>query len=722
MPEKATTTKTKPGGSLAKADLLELYQIMYRGRRLDSVVESWQRMGRSHFYIGSAGHEALLAGVALHFKPGVDWVVTHYRDLIMALRTGLTPKEVLAAAVGSTEEPGSRGRQIPYHFGKPECRLYTASSPVGTQFLTGVGMGYASLFYSSMEHWKGRTDLFHPDEFIFVGTGDGTTSQGEFWEALNFAANPVHPCPVLFCVEDNGWAISTSVAENTPGGSLPPLLSGYREQGFIWLDSVDGLDPIKCATAAGKAIDWIRRERKPAILHGKVMRFRGHSCEDDERLYRTPEDIAKKQEGDPLKSYPQFLIEEGIVSESELARVREEVDREIDEARDYIDRQIETNTVPFPAPDSALEHLYSDKIDPASAQFDVPARPEGEPITLIHAINRTLHTEFARNPALFTLGEDVADVSNLADIDRVVGKGGVFGGRTGGITANLQRQFGPRRCFNSPLAEGCIMGVANGAAVRGLKAAPEIQFDDYFWPAYHHFRSETATMRWRSAGAFTMPVVIRVPSQGYTGGIGAIWHSQSNEAAYVVPGVRVALPCNPTDAVGLLRTALRSDDPVVFLEPKVLYRRTDLAEPYPGDDFTIPFGKARTVVEGDDITLVTWGIPVHLSKTVALKLKGEGIGVHVLDLRTLSPWDHEAVAASIERTGRLLVVHGAARMMGFGIEVVSWVSRHCFDLLLAPPTIRAALDCYVGYGTLEKQILPQEEDIEASIREVLAYD
>lgn len=721
-PKTATSTTTKVGSNLAKEDLLELYRIMYRGRKLDSVVESWQRMGRSHFYIGSAGHEAFLAGVALHFRPGVDWAATHYRDLIIALRTGLTPKEVLAAAIGSTEEPGSRGRQIPYHFGKRPCRLITASSPVGTQFLTGVGMGYASLFYASMEQWKDRADLWHPEEFIFVGTGDGTTSQGEFWEALNFAANPVHNCPVLFCVEDNGWAISTSVKENTPGGSLPALLTGYREQGLIWLDSVDGLDPIKSAAAAGKAIDWIRRERKPAVLHGRVMRYRGHSCEDDERLYRTPEDIAKKQETDPLKDYPRFLVEEGIVPESELAALREEIDREIDEARDYIDRQIETDTVPHPAPGSALEHLYSPTIDPASGEFDVPARPEGEPITLIHAINRCLHSEFERNPATFTLGEDVADVSILADMDRVVGKGGVFGGRTGGITANLQRRFGPRRCFNSPLAEGCILGIANGAALRGLKSVPEVQFDDYFWPAYHHFRSETATMRWRSAGAFSAPIVIRVPSQGYTGGIGAIWHSQSNEAAYVVPGVRVALPCTPSDAVGLLRTALRSDDPVVFLEPKVLYRRTDIAEPYPGDDYTIPFGKARTVAEGNDLTLVTWGIPVLLAAAVARKLHKEGIGVHVLDLRTLSPWDQEAVASSVERTGRLLVVHGAARTMGFGVEVVSWVSRHCFDMLLAPPTIRAALDCYVGYGVLEKQILPQEEDIEASIREVLAYD
>ncbi len=721
MQQKATVAKGATS-NLAKKDLLELYRLMYRGRKLDGVVESWQRMGRSHFYIGAAGHEALLSGVALHMRPGIDWVVTHYRDLVIALHSGITPREILASAIGSTEEPGSHGRQLPYHFGKRDCRILTGSSPVGPQFLTGVGMGYASLFYASMAEWKDRPDLWDPEEIVYIGTGDGTTSQGEFWEALNFAANPVHPCPVLFCVEDNGWAISTHVTENTPGGSLSDLLTGYRDQQLIWLDKVDGCDPIKCAAAAGKAIDWIRRERKPAVLHGTVFRYRGHSCEDDESLYRTAEDIAKKQEHDPLVDFPVFLVEEGIVAQSDLDAIRSEIDGEIDEARDYIEHQIDTHTVPFPAEDSALEHVYSDQIDPTSSQFDVAPQPEGDPITIMQAINRCMHTEFAKNPTTFALGEDVADVSLLADIDRVSGKGGVFGGRTGGITANLQRTFGPRRCFNSPLAEGCIVGIANGAAARGLKGVPEVQFDDYFWPAYHQFRAETATMRWRSAGTWSMPCIIRVPSQGYTGGIGAIWHSQSNETAYVVPGVRVVLPSTPSDAVGLLRTAFRSDDPVVFVEPKVLYRRTDIAEPYPGDDYTIPFGRARTVTEGDDITVVTWGIPVHLATGVAKKLAAEGIGVHLMDLRTLQPWDQAGVAASLQTTGRLLVVHGAAQTMGFGAEIVRWVSRHCFDLLLAPPTVLGALDCYVGYGTLEKEILPQPDDIETSIREVVRYD
>jgi 2-oxoisovalerate dehydrogenase E1 component len=722
MQQKVSEISAVQKKGLAKADLLKLYALMFRARELDSLIERWQRMGRSHFYIGAAGHEAFLSGIALNLKPGVDWIVTHYRDLAVALACGMTPKDILAAALGSTEDPGSKGRQLPYHFGRPDKRIFTGSSPVGTQYLTGVGMGYASLYYSSIREFQNRRDLWHTDEIVYVGSGDGTTSEGEFWEALNFAANPVHPCPVLFAIEDNQWAISTHASEGTAGGSVSDLLSGFGEKGLMWMGKVDGLDPIKSAAAAREAVDFIRRERKPALLHGMVIRLRGHSCEDDEGLYRTADAIAAKQQTDPLVTYPEFLLEEGIASAAELNAIRDEVTAEMNAAREEIEHQIETNTVPYPPKGSALTYLYSDKFDPCSKTLDVASAPQGEPIPLLKAINRCLHSEFARDARLFTHGEDVADVSLPEDINRVSGKGGVFGGRTGGITANLQRAFGARRCFNSPLAEGLILGLANGAAARGLKPVPEVQFDDYFWPAYHHFRAETVTTRWRSAGAWSTPVVIRVPSQGYTGGIGAIWHSQSNEANYVVPGAWVVIPSTPSDAVGLLRTALRADDPVVFLEPKVLYRRMDLAEPYPGDDYTIPFGKARIVREGDDLTCVTWGIPVHMLAKVTDRLRGEGIGVHLIDLRTLQPWDKETVSKSIEKTGRLLVVHGASRTMGFGAEIASWVSQHCFDWLLAPPTIVGALDCPVGYGALEKEILPQEDGMERAIRDILKYD
>lgn len=716
-------TPERPGHSALNHErMIELYRLMYRARQLDQLVARWQKMGRSHFYIGASGHEALLAGVSLHMKPGIDWVVTHYRDLCVALACGTTPRDVLAAALGSTEDPSGRGRQLPYHFGNRKHRIIAGSSPVGTQYLTGVGMGYASLYYASSPEWKDRRDLWHPDEIVYVGSGEGTTSEGEFWEALNFAANPVHPCPVLFVIEDNQWAISTNVRESTAGGSISDLLSGFSEKGLMWLGHVDGLDPVKSAMAAGEAIEFIRTERKPALLHGSVMRYGGHSCEDDETLYRTEAELEAKRSRDPLIDFPELLLDQGIIEPDQLEALQAEIDAEITEARDYFEDQYQSKTVKHPEPGSALRHLYSDKVDPASDDFATPARPTGEPLTLIKAINRTLHSEFERDPRHFAHGEDVADVSILEDLDAVSGKGGVFGGRTGGITANLQRKFGPRRCFNSPLAEGTIVGVANGAAARGLKPVPEVQFDDYFWPAYQHFRAETATMRWRSAGEWSMSSVIRVPSQGYTGGIGAIWHSQSNEAAYVVPGVRVVMPSTPSDAVGLLRTAMRCEDPVVFIEPKVLYRRTDIAEPYPGDDYMIPLGRARTVREGNDLTCVTWGIPVHMLTKVVDRLKGDSINVHLIDLRSLQPWDQEAVAQSLERTGRLLVVHGASRTMGYGAEIVSWVSKHCFDSLLAPPSILGALDCPVGYGTLETEILPQEADMERAIHELLKFD
>ncbi len=704
---------------LTKPELLELYRKMYLSRAVDTVQELWQRMGHSHFYIGSAGHEAFLAGVSLYVKPGVDWLIPYYRDLCLALACGQKPRDVFAAHIGSAEDPGSFGRQFANHFGRRESRIFTRSSPVGTQFLTGAGMGFAGFFLSQVPEdvrKKSGAD-YDRDEIVITGSGEAGTSQGEIWEALNFASIELHPCPVLYLVEDNEWGISVHVSEQTAGGCVADLLTGFRDKGLIWLGKVNGLDPIASAHSAREAIAWVRTKRKPAVLYAKVLRRRSHSVEDNEREYRPVEKIDEKKQQDPLETYPEFLIKEGIATASELEKIKSEVDQIVNADREAIEKQIETKTVPYPTPGRVLENLYSAKRPPTAAEFDRLPQPEGEALTMLQAINRCLHDEFEANPLLWCMGEDVGDVSLDEELAKVPGKGGVFG-----ITKGLQKKFGRRRCFNSPLAEGMIVGIAHGAATRGVKPVVEIQFDDYFKPAAHQLAAEIATLRWRSDGSWSCPLVIRVASQGYTGGIGSIWHSQSNEAFYAqIPGIRVALPSTPSDAVGLLRTAIRCDDPVIFLEPKVLYRLKQIAQPYPGKDYTIPFGKARVVREGKDLTCVTWGIPVHMISKTSGELANEGTSVELIDLRTIAPWDKERVAESVKKTGKLLIVHGAALTLGFGAEIAATIAKECFDYLDAPIERLTGKDCPIGYGRLEFETLPQEADMKNKLLELARY-
>ena len=538
--------------------------------------------------------------------------------------------------------------------------------------------------------------------------GDGTTSEGEFWESLSTACNL--ELPVLFVVEDNGYAISVPVEVNTPGGSISNLVLGFPG---LDVREVDGCDPIACHAMLTKVVADMRRGNGPTLIHAKVVRPYSHSLSDDERLYRTSAEREEEADRDPLLSFPKFLLENGLADEETLEGIRTEVKAAVREASDI------AVACRQPSSDTVLDHLYSPEVDPTSSEFEtkVEAEEGATPTTMVDLINASMRDEMRRNPTIHMFGEDVADASRPEALAEVKGKGGVFK-----ATFGLQREFGEARVYNSPLAEANIVGRAIGMAVRGLKPVVEIQFLDYIWPAYHQIRSELALMRWRSAGADKCPVVIRVASGGYLRG-GAVYHSQSAETLFThIPGLRVVMPSNATDANGLLRTAMRCDDPVIFLEHKHLYRQTHNKGAYPGSNFMIPFGKAARVREGDRLTIVTYGALVQRCMTAAKTLAEEGIEVEILDLRTLAPYDWNSIEESVKRNHKVLIAHEESLSWGYGAELAARIQDELFDYLDAPVRRVGAMDCFVAYAPeLEEVILPQPENVAQAARDLALY-
>jgi 2-oxoisovalerate dehydrogenase E1 component len=611
------------------------------------------------------------------------------------------------SGVGAVADPNSGGRQMPSHWGHKGLNVVSQSSPTGSQCLQAVGCAEAGRYYGLVEGIAGRAERFKADEVVYVSIGDGATSEGEFWEALSTAC--VEKLPVFFLVEDNGYAISVPVEVQTPGGSLSAIVRNYP--GLLHVEA-DGNDLLDSLEVCRQAVAHCRARRGPALVRATVTRPYSHSMSDDHAAYRSPAELKAEAESDCIRRLNRYLIDNELATAAELDQLSEEVRAEVLAAAE---RALAS---PKPPSGSATLYVYSPTIDPTGESFAREPKPEGQPVSMVEAINRCLREEMTRDARILMFGEDVADATRHEILDQVAGKGGVFK-----VTHKLQRQFGPQRVFNSPLAEANIVGRAIGMATRGLKPVPEVQFFDYIWPAMMQIRNEMALMRWRSNDAFSCPLVLRVPIGGYLGG-GAVYHSQSGESYFThIPGLRVVMPSNAEDAAGLLRTAIRCDDPVLYLEHKHLYRQPYAKRPYPGAEYTIPFGKAARVRSGNDLTIVTFGALVRRSQMAAEKAAEEaGIEADILDLRSLSPWDQEAVAESVKRTGKALVVYEDNRSFGYGAEIAAWIADQVFEWLDAPVRRVAALDCAVAYApNLEDEILPQSEHVLAAIQELAAY-
>jgi 2-oxoisovalerate dehydrogenase E1 component len=682
---------------LGRDELIRAFRIMYLSRRIDDREILLKRQNKIFFQISGAGHEAISAAAGLAMQAAHDWFYLYYRDRACCLALGVTADEMLLSAVGAAADPASGGRQMPSHWGAKNLNIVSGSSPTGTQFLQAVGCADASR----------RLDP-DSDAVTLVTTGDGATSEGEFWESLNIACLEV--LPIVYLVEDNGWAISVPVEKQTAGGNISRLVSGFPGLKLFRCDGTDFLDSF---ATMSEAVDYCRRHRTPVFVHATCIRPYSHSLSDDEKLYKTKADREDEARRDHIVKFPEWLVAEGLLDRHAVELITHEADLEVQEATD---RALKAAA---PTKESALTHLYSDRVDPTSSDFDVEPQFDGEPRTMVDTINRTLHEEMARNERIIVFGEDVADSSREENLAHVKGKGGVFS-----ATKGLQRKFGSSRCFNSPIAEASIVGRAIGMATRGLKPVPEIQFFDYIWPAMMQIRDELATMRWRSNGAFSSPMVIRVAIGGYLNG-GAIYHSQNGEVIFThIPGLRVVFPSNALDACGLLRTAIRGDDPVLFLEHKRLYREPYNRSPHPGPDFTIPFGRAKIAKPGAHLTIVTYGALVQKSLQAALLVeqKRPNSTIEVIDLRSLAPYDWEAIKTSVEKTSRVMIAHEDVLSFGYGAEISARLANELFSSLDAPVGRVAALDTWVGYHpNLEAEILPQVENIVQEADRILAY-
>jgi 2-oxoisovalerate dehydrogenase E1 component len=718
--ERKKTTDVVAKTSLTRDELVKFYRLMYLSRRTDDREIVLKRQQKIFFQISCAGHEALLVAAGMAMRPGYDWFFPYYRDRALCLALGNTVEEQLLQAVGAADDPASGGRQMPSHWSSPKLNIVSPSSSTATQCLHAIGCAEAGRYFSQHPEAAAKHEgdyrefkdvKFHGDEVVYVSIGEGSTSQGEFWESLNTASNG--KLPVVYVVEDNGYAISTPVEANTPGGNISRLVANFPNFHFA---EIDGTDPIASYNAMVEAVAYCRAGKGPALVHGHVIRPYSHSLSDDERLYRSAAELEADALRDPISRMQMWLLREGILDEDAINRLERQVDEEVQRAAD------KALMAALPTVDSIMRHVYSENLSVTDARFMTPVVPTVDPTerTMADLINSCLKDEMRRDERIVVFGEDVADATRDEALraGKLKGKGGVFK-----LTAGLQTEFGNDRVWNSPLAEANIVGRAIGMAVRGLKPVVEIQFFDYIWPAMHQMRNELALMRWRSNDSFSCPLVMRVPIGGYLTG-GSIYHSQSGESIFThTPGVRVIMPSNALDAFGLLRTAIRCDDPVLFLEHKRLYRETFGRAAYPGPDYCVPFGKAKIVRPGKDLTLITYGAVVPRALQAAQKIhRDSGVDVELIDLRSLLPYDWETIAESVKKTNRVIIAHEDMLSWGYGAEIAARIGEELFHDLDAPVRRVAAMDVFVAYQPLlEDAILPQPEDLYRAMAELAAF-
>ncbi|MGH9247346.1 MAG: alpha-ketoacid dehydrogenase subunit alpha/beta [Acidimicrobiales bacterium] len=690
--DSATTYRGFP-----RKELIEDFRLALISRFLDDREIALQKQSRVFFQISGAGHEALLLALARSLRPGYDWFFPYYRDRSLALGLGVTPTDILLQAVGSADDPASAGRQMPCHWGSKRLNIVTSSSPTGSQCIPAVGSAEATRYI------QGR-DLpgceAHGDEITYLSLGEGATSEGEFWESLNTSCR-LH-LPILYVVADNGYAISVRAEDQSPA-PISEMVRGFRG---LAVTKIDGRDYFQARHIGARAIVRVRAGEGPGLIHATVTRPYSHSAADTQSKYRSADELADELRHDPITQMEEELVKGGVLTADDATALRDEAKKVVAEAA----RQALAGARPDPS--TVLDHVYAvPAIDDPG-----PAPTDGEVVAFGEAIRRTLADVMEADERVRVFGEDVADAPEEW-IDQVEGKGGVFG-----TTRGLQRTFGVARCFNTPLAEANIIGRGVGQAVRGLRPCPEIQFFDYIWPAMTQIKSEAATIRWRSNGEFTVPMVIRVPIGGYLKG-GAIWHSQCGESIFGhIPGLIVMFPSRARDAAGMLRCAFRCEDPVMFLEHKHLLRQPYTKDPLPPPEWVVPLGRGDIRQEGSDLTIVSWGATVQKSIDAAQQLGEQGYSIEIIDLRFIVPWDKELVAESVATTGKVLVVHEDIRLAGFGGEVAAWIAEECFSDLDAPIGRVGAKYCHVAYEpTLEEAILPQVDDIAPAALELLKF-
>ncbi len=717
--ERIAPRSTRPAvvdGKFRGVDCVELvadFRLACISRALDDREITLQKQSRVFFQISGAGHEILLLALARSLRAGYDWFFPYYRDQALVLGLGVTPLEILLQAVGSADDPNSGGRQMPSHWGNKLLNIVSQTSPTGSQCLPAVGCAEASRYIAPRD-LPGCTAF--GDEVTYVSLGEGATSEGEFWESLNTACR-LH-LPVLFVVADNGYAISVRASDQAPA-PISELVRGFRG---LAITKFDGTDYFAARPKGADAIARVRAGEGPGLIHATVTRPYSHSSQDTQSKYRAPEELAIEASHDPISRLEHQLIRGGVLTVEQATEIREETHRIVAEAAR------EALAARRPDPSHITDHVLALPVIPDPGEPGVAsAAPHeadptghlvtsGEPVGMGDAIRLTLHELMGADERIRVFGEDVADAPEDV-VDTVEGKGGVFG-----TTHGLQRTYGISRCYNTPLAEANIIGRGIGQAIRGLKPCAEIQFFDYIWPAMHQIRAEAATMRWRTEGRFSVPMVIRVAIGGYVKG-GALWHSQSGESIFAhIPGLIVVFPSRASDAAGLMRAAFKCEDPVLFLEHKHLLRQKYAMDRFPPADYVIPLGHACVARPGRDLSIVTWGAMVQKSLDAAARLAADGIEVEVVDLRTIVPWDREAVAATVAKTSRLLVAHEDVLTAGFGAEVAAFAAAECFADLDAPIRRVAATDTFVAYEpTLETAILPQVDDIELAARELAGW-
>ncbi len=675
-----TIKQANPVSEMKKESLLKIYRTMVISRFLDEKMLILLKQGKSFFHIGASGHEAIQTAAASVMQPGYDYAYPYYRDLTFVLQYGVTPEEIFLNFLAKDSDPSSGGRQMPNHYGHKGRRIMTQSSPTGTQYLQAVGTALGAVR-------EGR------DEVVYVSSGEGTSSQGDFHEAVNWASR--EKLPVIFVIQNNKYAISVHVKEQTGGGSVYEMVAGYRG---LERFRVDGTDFFASTDVMRQAVERARAGEGPTLIEADTVRLLPHSSSDSQKKYRSSEELEADKQKDPLPRMEVALFEAGFATGDDLEKIKSECKQLVNDAADKAEEQAE------PATTSLYDFIFAPEDEDAEDTL-LKDSAEGDRAVLVDAINHALREEMRRNEHMYVFGQDVAD-----------GKGGVFTATTG-----LSTEFGRDRCFNAPLAESSIIGVAIGMAIRGLRPVVEIQFGDYIWTAMMQIRNELSTIRWRSANHWSAPVVVRVPIGGYIHG--GLCHSQNIEGFFAhLPGIKIAYPSNAADAKGLLKAAIRGADPVLFLEHKGLYRQSYAAANEPNDDYILPYGKAAVRQEGEDITVVTWGALVQKTVEAVRMLSSDDLSVEIIDIRTIVPLDMDTIRRSVQKTGKVLIAHEDTLFQGFGAEIGAQIAETCFEYLDAPVMRIGGSDTPVPYSpVLEKQALPQTEGLYNALKKLAAY-